>query len=99
MLKSSIIIIESELIIMFFKKRHTMQVKAKAVYNEDKGIWEVKISQKEFAKTFPSNKWKKFRTTNNTFEISECDEFVIPWAILEDNGINTSLINECLREE
>lgn len=82
---------------MLFKKRHTMQVKAKAIYNEEKGVWEVQIKQKEFAKTFPNNAWKKFRTTCNNYEIEECDEFVIPWAILEDNGINTKKIDECLK--
>lgn len=78
---------------MLFKKRHTMQVKAKAIYNEKKGVWEVQIKQKEFI----NNIWKKFRTTCNNYEIKECDEFVIPWAILEDNGIDTKKINEHLR--
>ena len=78
-------------------KKHTMQVKAKAIYNEEKGVWEVQIKQKEFSKVFPSGKWERFRTTCNNYEIQECDEFVIPWAILENNGIDTKKINEYLK--
>lgn len=84
---------------MLFKKRHTMKVKARAIYNEDKGVWEVQIKQKEFTKIFPSNTWKKLKTTCNNYEIEECDEFVVPWAILKDNGININKISEYLTQK
>lgn len=81
-----------------FRRKHTMKVKAKAVWNKDKELWEVVIKQEETAFVYPRGKWvKKFRNHTAKYEIDDCcDEYVIPWAILQDNGINTNAIDEAL---
>lgn len=81
------------------RKKHYQKVKALAVWNEEKRTWEVTIKQKFQAENCITGKLFTKHWTTKNIEISECDEFVIPWAILEDNGINTKVIDDCMKRE
>lgn len=79
-----------------FRKKSVQKIKAKAVWNEEKGAWEVIVKQKITARNL-DNKYFTTKTKSQIITVEECDEFVIPWAILEDNGINTKIINNKLK--
>lgn len=80
-----------------FRKKTVQKIKAKAVWNEEKGVWEVIVKQKNIARNF-DNKYFTTKTKSQIITVEECDEFVIPWAILEDNGIDTKMINKILEK-
>lgn len=72
------------------KIQSTITVIANAVWNDKKGLWEVEIHQintHDESCTFGQGATMEQHTSN--FEIKECDEFVIPMAIMKDNGIDT----------
>lgn len=70
-----------------FQRKPKQKVKIVAIWNKEKQTWECKIKQKENVKTIDS----KIITikSKSKKEIKECNEFVIPFALLEHNGINT----------
>lgn len=72
------------------KIQSTITVIANAVWNDEKGLWEVEIHQistHDESCTFGQGATMEQHTSN--FEIEECNELVIPMAILKDNGIDT----------
>lgn len=76
----------------------TMTVIANAVWNENKCLWEVSVSQ--FATNYSAKTQEPiYEQSENSYEIAECDEFVIPYAILTDNGIDINKINNQLMKE
>lgn len=75
-----------------------ISLNANAIWNNEKAVWEVTISQIALDKEARTNEPLYYQGTQ-TFEIVECDEFVIPWAILQMNGINTNKIDEILGRE
>lgn len=80
-----------------FRKKSIQKIKAKAVWNKEKHVWEVIVKQKITARNL-YDKYFTTKTKSKVIEVDECDEFVIPWAILEDNGINTKTINKILEK-
>ena len=80
-----------------FRKKPIQKIKAKAVWNKEKNVWEVVVKQKITARNF-YDKYFTTKTKSKVININECDEFVIPWAILEDNGIDTKIINKILEK-
>ena len=80
-----------------FRKKPIQKIKARAVWNKEKNVWEVIVKQKITARNL-YNKYFTTKTKSKTIEVCECDEFVIPWAILEDNGIDTKTINKILEK-
>lgn len=80
-----------------FKKKSIQKISAKAIWNEEKKIWEVVVKQKITARSF-YDKYFTTKTKSKIIEVDECDEFVIPWAVLEDNGIDTKEINKILEK-
>lgn len=77
-----------------FRRKHKQIVKVIAIWNTEKKVWECKVKQKEICQTL-DNKWRIFKNKEQKI-VDECDEFVIPWAVLECNGINTKSIDEIL---
>lgn len=70
------------------KIQSTITVIANAVWNDDKGKWEVELHQittHDEGCTFGQGATMQQHTSH--YELEVCDEFVIPCAILEDNGI------------
>ena len=57
-----------------------MKVKAEAIWNDEKGYWDVDISQ-----TYENDEVTIDR--NNTVKVRDCNEMVIPEALMEANGI------------
>ena len=80
-----------------FRKKPIQKIKAKAVWNKEKNVWEVVVKQKITARNF-YDKYFTTKTKSKVIKVNECDEFVIPWAILEDNGIDTKIINKILEK-
>ena len=72
-----------------------MSTNVNAVYSEEKKLWEVTVSSISIGTCAKTGKPLYFQDTE-TFEIKQCDEFVIPWAVLKFNGINTDFIDEAL---
>ena len=64
----------------------TIEVKAKAIFNEETQCWEVSIEQVDNFE----NLIGEFCTTtiNENVKVLCCDEFVVANAILHANGIN-----------
>ena len=58
-----------------------MTATATAIWNDEKGYWEVEIFQ-----TY-DNGFTETDERHNTVNVCDCDELVIPEAILEANGI------------
>jgi hypothetical protein len=67
----------------------TMTMNVNAVYNEEKECWEVVILEVGTAKAVITNEPLYYQRETSIEICDECDEFVIPIAILEHNGINT----------
>lgn len=73
-----------------------MTVNAVAIWNEETGNWEVKIDECYESDTqFADGKYHKIEKTS-VQNISNCDEYVIAWASLKHNGIDTEKIDEIL---
>jgi hypothetical protein len=76
------------------KKQDTMKIKAIAIYNEKTQQWEVKIKSKDTWFNNFDNKWRTNKMKSKVNIDYACDEFVIPMAILEQNGFNAKQIYE-----
>lgn len=74
----------------------TMKVNAEAVWNEEKGKWEVTVHLVN--ENFVSLKDGEpcSLAISEKVEVVCCDEFVIPMAILEAEGLDTISIAETL---
>ena len=69
--------------------KSTITVFAKAVWNEIKGAWDVEVHQMAtHDETCTFGQGATMEQSTNHYEIKECDEFVIPVAILKNNGID-----------
>ena len=68
----------------------TMTVVANAVFNEDKNVWEVSIFESATCRSLHNE--PLYYQNSQTIEIAECDELVIPFALLETSGIKTECI-------
>lgn len=75
-----------------------MTMTATAIWNDEKGLWEVSINDTYESDTqFLDGKYHKTES-NSTQEIKNtCDEFVFAWASLRHNGINTEEIDKMLK--
>lgn len=69
-------------------KPTTMTIFANAVYDTEKKQWEVIVQQMGTNTNVKDGKPTYFQSCNKFFIKDQCDELVIPIAILEDNGIN-----------
>ena len=69
---------------------NTMTIEAKAVWNEDKGKWECDILAVDRVVDLKGEQWEQTRTLK--CDIEACDEFVLPMAILECNGIDSDKV-------
>ena len=69
-----------------WEQPHIQQVFGQAVWNSEKGMWEVKLILTDMIHTADS---KEYLTIQSNFEadVEECNEFVLPTAILQANGI------------
>ena len=71
-------------------KKPKQKVKVIATWNKDKKAWECRIKQKETVRMLDGKmetiKSKSLET------IKECNEFIVPVALLEHNGIDTKKI-------
>lgn len=74
-----------------------MNVNAQAIWNSDKGCWEVSIVSTE-SNTCHYAGNEKYTTCQNTYqaEVEICDEFVLACALLDMNGVN---VKEALNME
>lgn len=71
----------------------TITVTAQAVWNPEKGIWEVDILQNETRYSALGDHYDFVQSVHHV-EVEDCDEYVIADALLEANGINVqSLYN------
>ena len=70
-----------------FKRKPKQKIKVIAIWNKDKQAWECKIKQKETVRMI-DGKMENIKS-QSLQTIKECNEFVIPIALLEHNGINT----------
>lgn len=64
----------------------TIEVKAKAIFNEEKVCWEVSVEQIDNFENL--NGEPCTMTTNHNVDVLCCDEFVVANAILHANGID-----------
>ena len=64
----------------------TIEVKAKAIFNEEKVCWEVLVEQTDIFENLKGD-WCTTTTTENV-NVLCCDEFVVANAILHTNGID-----------
>ena len=60
---------------------------ATARWNKEKGCWNCQVVNME---TLDNGKILERR--ENDIEVEMCDEFVLPYAILESNGINAKAV-------
>lgn len=74
------------------KKQRTMTVNATAIWNEEKGTWECCVKTLDHYQNLQGQWRTQKRIYHN--KISACDEFVLPYAILDSNGIDLSVIEE-----
>lgn len=74
----------------------TMEVNAKAVWNEEKEKWEVTVHLFEDNLVSLEDGSLFSLTLDEKVEIACCDEFVIPMAILDTQGLDTTSIAEAL---
>ena len=80
-------------------KKNIQKIKAIAIYNEKTQQWECTIKNQETAFGVVTKKWYTIKhKTKHNIDYA-CDEFVIPYAILESNGINAKAINKELLKE
>lgn len=63
-----------------------------ATYNNEKEYWEVTIQEVGTAKIAKTNEPGYYQRETQINIYDECDEYVIPVAILEHNGIDTAKI-------
>lgn len=68
----------------------TMTMYVNAVYNEEKECWEVTVLEVGTAHSIKNNEHLYYQTESKVEISDECDEFVVPIAILEHNGFDTS---------
>ena len=68
-----------------------MTVTAQAVWNEEKGLWEVAILHNETRYSCFGEKYDFVQTTHY-IEVKDCDEFVISDALLAANGIDVQTL-------
>ena len=66
---------------------NSMTVTAKAIWNENKGKWECDILAIDRGIDVKGEQVEQTRTLK--CDIETCDEFVLPMAILECNGISS----------
>ena len=72
----------------------TMSINANAIWNQEKEIWEVSVFEISTSHNYKGEPLYSQRIEN--FEIKECDEFVLPCAILVMNGLNSKLLIDCI---
>ena len=74
-----------------WEQPHIQQVFGQAVWNPEKGMWEVALTLTNMVHTAVS---KEYLTIQSNFEadVEVCDEFVLPTAILQANGIKAEEI-------
>ena len=70
---------------------HTMTVYAQAIWNKNKGVWEVDIVSNETCFVGFGEKYSFCQSTNHV-EVEDCDEFVIADALLHTNGIDVQAL-------
>lgn len=70
-----------------------MTVNAVAIWNDEDGCWDIDV-----VSNYNSNDTATpiDETRAGTYKIGNCDEFAIPWAILQHDGISTELIEKAL---
>ena len=73
---------------------NTMTIMAKAVWNESKGAWECDIVAVDRFENVKGEQAEQTRTLK--CDIEACDEFVLPMAILECNGIDSDEVMKSL---
>lgn len=70
----------------------TMTMTVNAVWNEDKNLWEVGIFEVHTGICAKTNE-PLYTQRKSTMELcDECDEYVIPVAIMEHNGIDSGKV-------
>ena len=69
--------------------KNIMIAVATAKWDEEKGKWVCQVVNME---TLSNGKMIERR--ENDIEVEMCDEFVLPYAILESNGINAKAVFE-----
>ena len=67
----------------------TMTAVATAVWNEEKGCWNCQVVTVETL-----DNGEVLERKENNIEVEMCDELVLPYAILESNGINAKAVFE-----
>lgn len=70
----------------------TMTMNVNAVYNEEKECWEVSVLEVGTAHAVKTNEPLYYQRESKMEIFDECDEYVIPIAILEHNGTDTTKI-------
>ena len=70
-----------------FKRKPKQKIKVIAIWNKDKQAWECKIKQKETVRMI-DGKMENIKS-QSLQTIKECNEFIVPVALLEHNGIDT----------
>ena len=75
-----------------WEQPHIQQVFGQAVWNPEKGMWEVKLTLTDMVHT----NFDKYVTIQTNFEVDvrACDEFVLPTAIIQANGFRAEEIIE-----
>lgn len=70
----------------------TMTMNIIAIYNDEKKYWEVTIQEIGTDKIAKTNEPAYYQRETQINICDECDGYVIPVAILEHNGIDTTKI-------
>lgn len=70
----------------------TMTMSVNAVYNEEKECWEVTILEVGTAHSIKNNEPLYYQRESKMEIFDECDEYVVPVAMLEHNGFDTTKI-------
>jgi hypothetical protein len=75
-----------------WEQPHIQQVFGQAIWNPEKGAWEVTLTLTDMVHT----NLKEYLTVQTNFEVDveACDEFVLPTAIIQANGFRAEEILE-----
>lgn len=76
-----------------WEQPHMQQIFGQAVWNPEKGMWEIKLILTDMIHTAVS---KEYLTIQSNFEadVAVCDEFVLSTAIIQANGFKAEEIIE-----
>lgn len=76
-----------------FSQPTMMSVNAQAIWNEEKGYWEVTVVQTDCGIAYPEEKYCVSQSVE-TVCVNDCDEAVIADALLHLNGLDVETIFE-----